>query len=117
MKQDLQVLFANPVLYPPEQTKKRRGNTLRKPRKKDEAEKKVELGPMLVMVGGKDLLRDRVKDYADRMSQLGIKVDYFKFEGLEHGFLANISDPKPENLLLSLIKKFVREKIRGCPPQ
>ncbi|XP_074285713.1 strigolactones hydrolase CXE15-like [Silene latifolia] len=52
--------------------------------------KSLDLGPMHVMVGETDILRDGVRHYASRLSSLGKPAKYVEFKGLAHGFM--ISD-------------------------
>lgn len=51
----------------------------------------VELDPILVIVGGNELLKDRAIDYATRLKELGKNIEYVEFEGREHGFFTNDS--------------------------
>lgn len=45
------------------------------------------LPPALVFTAGFDPLRDEGKQYADRLSQAGVKVFYREFDSLIHGFI------------------------------
>ncbi|CAK9155260.1 unnamed protein product [Ilex paraguariensis] len=69
----------------------------------------VKLDPVLVMVGGDELLKDRVEDYAMRLKKQGKKIKYMEFEGKQHGFFTN--DPLSEvaDQVLKEIKKFMSE--------
>lgn len=72
----------------------------------------ISLDPILVMVGGKEIMKDRVKDYALRLRELGKKVDYVEFEGKEHGFFTN--DPiscEVANQVLQLLRSFIIENL------
>ncbi|KAL5545643.1 hypothetical protein UlMin_005330 [Ulmus minor] len=68
---------------------------------------KVALDPILVIVGGCELLKDRVENYAKRLEEMGKKVDYVEFEGKEHGFFTN--DPYSKNSfeVVQVIKQFM----------
>lgn len=70
----------------------------------------VNLDPMLLIVGGSELLKDRVEDYAKRLKQLGKKIEYVEFEGKQHGFFTN--GPyysKEADGVVKLIKRFIFE--------
>ncbi|XP_021776023.1 probable carboxylesterase 15 [Chenopodium quinoa] len=41
----------------------------------------VSLDPMLIIVGGKEIMKDRVEDYAKRLKELGKDITYVEFEG------------------------------------
>lgn len=68
---------------------------------------KVSLDPMLVIVGGKEIMRDRVKDYARRLKKLGKDVTYAEFEGQHHGFFTHNPCSLVSNQLSQLIKRFI----------
>lgn len=70
-------------------------------------ERRLELDPILVMAGGKELLKDRAKDYAKKLKGMGKKIEYVEFEGKEHGFFT--SDPYSElgNSVLQVIQVFI----------
>uniref|UniRef100_A0A0A9GEA3 Alpha/beta hydrolase fold-3 domain-containing protein n=1 Tax=Arundo donax TaxID=35708 RepID=A0A0A9GEA3_ARUDO len=67
----------------------------------------VELAPTLVVVGGRDILRDRAVDYAARLKAAGKPVEVREFEGQQHGFFTidPWSDASAE--LMRVIKRFV----------
>ncbi|KAG4183794.1 hypothetical protein ERO13_A09G131800v2 [Gossypium hirsutum] len=46
----------------------------------------VKLDPILVIVGGSELLKDRAEDYATRLKDMGKKIEYVEFHGKEHGY-------------------------------
>ncbi|KDP21934.1 hypothetical protein JCGZ_03072 [Jatropha curcas] len=68
---------------------------------------KVGLDPLLVMVGSNELLKDRVKDYAKRLTQMGKKIDYLEFEGKEHGFFTNNPYSESAFQVIEAIQKFM----------
>ncbi|KAK8272133.1 hypothetical protein V6Z12_D11G310500 [Gossypium hirsutum] len=49
----------------------------------------VPLDPILVVVGGGEILRDRLEGYATRLKQLGKKVEFVEVEGQQHGFFTD----------------------------
>lgn len=67
----------------------------------------MELDPILVMAGGRELMRDRIKDYAMRLKGLGKNVDYVEFAGKEHGFFTNDPYSGVSDQLLQQITKFM----------
>ncbi|KAK9170224.1 hypothetical protein Syun_002364 [Stephania yunnanensis] len=51
------------------------------------------LDPVLVVMGSKDLLKDRAKDYAERLKSWGhTKTEYLEFEEQQHGFFTIFPD-------------------------
>ncbi|XP_074370750.1 strigolactones hydrolase CXE15 [Apium graveolens] len=69
----------------------------------------VKLDPILVMAGGKELMKDRIKDYAMRLKGLGKNVDYVEFAGKQHGFFTNDPYSDVSNQFLQLITKFMHD--------
>lgn len=67
----------------------------------------VELSPILVIVGGSDLLKDRAKEYADTLKKWGKKIEYVEFEGQQHGFFTIHPDSQPAQHLMLIINKFI----------
>lgn len=67
----------------------------------------VKLDPILVIVGGNELLKDRAEDYASRLKELGKNIQYVEFEGKEHGFLTHDSCSQVVEDLLQIIKHFM----------
>ncbi|TQD88053.1 hypothetical protein C1H46_026350 [Malus baccata] len=70
---------------------------------------KVALDPILVVVGGNELLKDRVESYWKKLKDLGKKIEYVEFEGQEHGVLTNDPYSKVSNEALQVIKRFMTE--------
>ncbi|KDP42951.1 hypothetical protein JCGZ_23893 [Jatropha curcas] len=69
----------------------------------------VELDPILVVMGGSDLLRDRAKDYAERLKAWGKKIEYIEFEEQQHGFFTIDPNSEPASKLMLIIKTFISE--------
>lgn len=69
----------------------------------------IKLDPILVMAGGKEVLKDRVEDYARRLKGVGKKVDYVEFEGKQHGFFTNDPYSDVSLGLLQLITNFMHQ--------
>ena len=67
----------------------------------------AELAPTLVVVGGRDILRDRAVAYAARLTAMGKPVAVREFEGQQHGFFTidPWSDASAE--LMRSLKRFV----------
>lgn len=72
-----------------------------------EALEGAEMAPTLVVVGGRDILRDRAVDYAARLRAMGKPVEVREFEGQQHGFFTidPWSDASAE--LMRALKRFV----------
>ncbi|KAB2012766.1 hypothetical protein ERO13_D09G100100v2 [Gossypium hirsutum] len=69
----------------------------------------VNLDPILVVVGGSDLLKDRGKEYAERLKNWGKKIEYVEFEGQQHGFFTIDPNSEPAKALMVIIKRFIVE--------
>ncbi|CAN1187298.1 Probable carboxylesterase 15 [Linum perenne] len=67
----------------------------------------VTLDPILVVVGGSDLLKDRGQDYAEKLKKLGKMVEYVEFDGQQHGFFTINPDSEPAKKLMQVIKSFI----------
>lgn len=67
----------------------------------------IRLDPVFVIVGGAELLKDRAKDYAERLREMGKKIDYLEFEGREHGFFTDDPYSQIANQTLHHIKTFI----------
>jgi acetyl esterase/lipase len=67
----------------------------------------VQFAPTLVVVGGRDILRDRAVDYAARLKAAGKPVELREFQGQQHGFFTidPWSDASAE--LMRVVKRFV----------
>ncbi|KAJ6671705.1 CARBOXYLESTERASE 15-RELATED [Salix viminalis] len=70
----------------------------------------LDLDPILVVMGGSDLLKDRAKDYAERLQKWGKDIQYVEFEGQQHGFFTINPNSEPATQLMQIIKTFVVEK-------
>ncbi|CAN0923364.1 Probable carboxylesterase 15 [Linum grandiflorum] len=69
----------------------------------------VEINPMLVVAGGKDVLVDRIRDYADKLKQMGKTIQYAEFEAEHHAFFTTTPESEAANSVMDLIKKFVTQ--------
>ncbi|XP_075520069.1 strigolactones hydrolase CXE15-like [Primulina tabacum] len=69
----------------------------------------MELDPILVVVGGSDLLKDRAQEYADKLKTWGKRIEYEEFEGQQHGFFTLDPDSQPSKKLMLRINKFILE--------
>ncbi|KAE8689966.1 putative carboxylesterase 15 [Hibiscus syriacus] len=67
----------------------------------------VELDPILVVVGGNELLKDRAEDYAARLNEMGKKIQYVEFHGQEHGYFNYDPYSDAANQTLQLLKSFM----------
>lgn len=69
----------------------------------------VGLAPMLVVVGGRDLLRDRAAEYAARLKGWGKPVEVKEFEGMQHGFFTINSWGAEAGELMGVIRRFMAD--------
>ncbi|KAJ0020513.1 hypothetical protein Pint_31729 [Pistacia integerrima] len=69
----------------------------------------VKFDPILVVVGGSDLLKDRAEDYAKKLKAWGNKIEYVEFEGQQHGVFTIHPNSQPSNQLMRIINKFIAE--------
>ncbi|EOY11535.1 Alpha/beta-Hydrolases superfamily protein, putative [Theobroma cacao] len=69
----------------------------------------VPLDPILVVVGGGEILRDRVEDYAARLKHLGKKTEFVEFEGQQHGFLTDHPFSEVAEKVIQRIRDFILE--------
>lgn len=67
----------------------------------------VKLDPILLMVGGDEIMKDRVKLYSKKLKELGKIVRYVEFKGKQHGFFTNEPYSDVSDSVLSLIKDFM----------
>lgn len=70
---------------------------------------RMDLDPILVVVGGSDLLRDRAQEYAEKLKKWGKKIEYEEFEGQQHGFFTVDPDSQPSKQLMLIINKFIQD--------
>ncbi|KAL8549594.1 hypothetical protein ACS0TY_008439 [Phlomoides rotata] len=68
----------------------------------------MDLSPILVIVGGSDLLRDRAEEYASQLKKWGKKIEYVEFEVQQHGFFTINPDSQPAQHLMLIINKFIQ---------
>ena len=69
----------------------------------------VPLDPILVVVGGGEILRDRLEDYARRLKHLGKKIDFLEFEGEQHGFFTDHPFSEVAEKVIQHIRDFILE--------
>ncbi|RDX97041.1 putative carboxylesterase 15, partial [Mucuna pruriens] len=70
----------------------------------------VKLDPILVIIGGNELLKDRAEDYAARLKELNKDIKYFEFEGCEHGFFTHDSySSEVAEEVIQILKRFMLE--------
>ncbi|KAK1263003.1 putative carboxylesterase 15 [Acorus gramineus] len=67
----------------------------------------LELAPMLVVVGGRDLLRDRAADYARKLKGLGKEAELVEFEGMQHGFFTINPGSAQAEELMRVLRRFI----------
>ncbi|KAI3823390.1 hypothetical protein L1987_04825 [Smallanthus sonchifolius] len=69
----------------------------------------VKLDPILILVGGDEIMKDRVKLYANKLKELGKIARYVEFDGKQHGFFTNEPYSDVSESVLNLIKNFMLE--------
>ena len=69
----------------------------------------VKLDPIMVIVGGKELLKDRAEGYAKRLKELGKDVEYVEFEEREHGFFTHDSYSEVAEEVIQILRRFMLE--------
>ncbi|XP_022000680.1 probable carboxylesterase 15 [Helianthus annuus] len=67
----------------------------------------VKLDPILLVVGGDEIMKDRVKLYAEELKKLQKTIHYVEIEGKQHGFLTNEPYSDVSDSVFNLIKDFV----------
>ncbi|XP_010519985.1 PREDICTED: probable carboxylesterase 15 [Tarenaya hassleriana] len=67
------------------------------------------LDPILVIVGGSELLRDRASDYADKLKKMKKKIHYLEFKDEEHGFFTNDPNSDVSEQVLRAVERFMIE--------
>lgn len=75
---------------------------------------RVPLDPMLIIVGGKEILKDRVEDYEKRLKELGKDITYVELEGQHHGFLTHNPYSDVSNQVFQLLKQFIFARKISC---
>ncbi|CAN6203091.1 unnamed protein product [Urochloa humidicola] len=73
----------------------------------------VEFGPVLVVAGGLDLIRDRTVDYAERLAAMGKPVELAEFAGKAHGFYLHEPGSEATGELIQAVARFV-DACGGC---
>ncbi|KAI3419047.1 Abhydrolase_3 domain-containing protein [Psidium guajava] len=69
----------------------------------------LDLDPILVVVGGADLLKDRAEEYATKLKAWGKKVEYVEFQGQQHGFFTVDPNSRDSKRLMLIIKRFIAD--------
>ncbi|XP_066393387.1 carboxylesterase 15-like [Miscanthus floridulus] len=67
----------------------------------------VDFPPVLVVVGGLDLIRDRTVDYAERLVAMGKPVELAEFAGKPHGFYLHEPASEATGELIQTVARFV----------
>ncbi|KAK6944157.1 Alpha/beta hydrolase fold-3 [Dillenia turbinata] len=65
------------------------------------------LSPMLVTVGGLELLRDRAKVYAQRLKEMSKRIEYVEFEEKYHGYFTITPYSKDGDAFLKMMSQFM----------
>ncbi|KAL3628161.1 hypothetical protein CASFOL_027207 [Castilleja foliolosa] len=67
----------------------------------------VRLDPILIQVGGCEIMKDRIEDYYKRLKALGKEIECVTFEGEQHGFFVNQPLSEMAHKALQDIKQFM----------
>ncbi|XP_039048746.1 probable carboxylesterase 15 [Hibiscus syriacus] len=67
----------------------------------------VPLDPIMVVVGGGEILRDRLEDYATRLKELGKKIEFLEFEGQQHSFFTDHPFSEVADEVIQHIRDFI----------
>ncbi|CAL5078448.1 unnamed protein product [Urochloa decumbens] len=67
----------------------------------------LDFGPVLVVAGGLDLIRDRTVDYAERLAAMGKPVELAEFAGKAHGFYLHEPWSEATGELIQAVARFV----------
>ncbi|XP_071700165.1 strigolactones hydrolase CXE15-like [Rutidosis leptorrhynchoides] len=67
----------------------------------------LELDLILILVSKDEILKDRVKLYAEKLQEFGKVVGYNEFDGKGHGFFINDPYSDVSDSVLNLIKEFM----------
>lgn len=67
----------------------------------------VPLPPLLVAIGGRDILRDRGHDYCESLKRCGKSVEVVVFEEEEHAFYARKPHCPSSQRLMEQISRFI----------
>lgn len=67
------------------------------------------LDPLVVVVGGDEILRDRVRNYARKLKEMGKKIEYVELEGEQHGYFTDHPLPAAAERVIQFIKGFMAD--------
>ncbi|CAA2971135.1 probable carboxylesterase 15, partial [Olea europaea subsp. europaea] len=67
----------------------------------------IKLDPMLVIVRGSELMKDRIEDYVKRLKEEGKKIHCVVFKGKQHGFFTNEPFSEVGDKVLQELKNFI----------
>lgn len=67
----------------------------------------VKVDPILVLVGGSEVMKDRIEDYSKRMKEMGKDIDFVEFQGEQHGFFVNQPFSEVANKVLQKLNYFM----------
>ncbi|KAG2606812.1 hypothetical protein PVAP13_4NG230586 [Panicum virgatum] len=67
----------------------------------------VAMAPVLVVAAGRDLLRDRNREYARRMKEWGKDVEFVVVDGADHGFFHRFPWSEHADEVVRVVRRFV----------
>ncbi|KAL9153646.1 hypothetical protein ABFS82_10G063300 [Erythranthe guttata] len=69
----------------------------------------AKLDPILVLVGGSEVMKDRIEEYSVKFKEMGKEIEYVVFEAEQHGFFVNQPFSQVANKLLQKINQFMNK--------
>lgn len=69
--------------------------------------KSIKLDPILVLVGGREVMKDRIKDYSKKLKEMGKEIEYVEFKDEQHGFFINQPFSKVAHKVLEDLTNFM----------
>lgn len=67
----------------------------------------IKIDPILVLVGGSEVMKDRIENYSKKLKEMGKEVYYVEFQGEQHGFFVNQPFSQVAHKVLEEIKNFM----------
>ncbi|CAI9780264.1 unnamed protein product [Fraxinus pennsylvanica] len=67
----------------------------------------IKLDPIMVIVGGSELMKDRIEDYAKKLKEKGKKIHCAVFQGKQHGFFTNEPFSEVGGKVIQELKNFM----------
>lgn len=71
--------------------------------------KNVAVDPLLVVVGGDEILKDRAENYARKLKELEKKIAYVELAGQQHGYFIDHPLSAAAEKVIQIIKRFMAD--------